>query len=81
MIFSGRAPRKPESGQFAECSARAPDSVQCTLDSPVLHWLQQVCCAPHLWNCPKVIFFVCEYELYAPEKKNQLGKLVSLYGL
>jgi hypothetical protein len=30
MNFSGRALRKPESGQFARCSTRALDSVRCT---------------------------------------------------
>jgi hypothetical protein len=30
MNYRGRAPWKPESGQFARCLAKVPDSVQCT---------------------------------------------------
>jgi hypothetical protein len=61
MIFSGRALRKPESSQFAECSSQRTGLSGAPLGAASLF-------APNLKNCPAVIFFVYVFELYAPEK-------------
>jgi hypothetical protein len=71
--FSERAPRKPESGQFAECSARAPDSVWCV-----------TCCSTiflQSFRIPQCHFLCMFMWTLCTCEKYPLGKLVSPYGL
>jgi hypothetical protein len=51
-----------------------------TLSGAHRHRLRQFCLFQPC-RIPQVIFFVCLCELYAPEIKHPLGKLVSAYGV
>jgi hypothetical protein len=62
MNFSGRALRKPESGQFAE------GCILGTGQCPVHHWLHQILYAPNFVVFPQVFSLYVYVELYAPEK-------------
>jgi hypothetical protein len=66
--FSGRAVRKLESGQFAECSSQGTRHCPVHTGQSGAPLAVASLFAPNLQNCPAVIFFVCVYELYAPEK-------------
>jgi hypothetical protein len=68
VIFSGRALRKPESGQFVESSSQGTGHcLEHTGQSGAPLAVASLLCSK-LENCSTVIFFVCVFELYAPEK-------------
>jgi hypothetical protein len=68
VIFSGRALRKPESGQFAECFSQGTEHYPVHTGQSGAPLAAASLFAPNLQNCLAVIFFVCVYELYVPEK-------------
>jgi hypothetical protein len=68
VIFSGRALRKPESGQFAECSSQGTRHFSVHTGQSDEPLAAASLFAPNLSNCPMVIFFVFVYELCASKK-------------
>jgi hypothetical protein len=67
VIFSRGALRFPRAASSLGMPACAPDIVRCTPDRCATGWCNPV--LPHTYRIAiRVIFLICVYELYAPEK-------------
>jgi hypothetical protein len=75
VIFNGRALRKLESAQLMKCSSHGTEHCPVHTGHCPVHTRQpgaplaaaSLFCSK-LVECPTIIFFVCVYEIYAPEK-------------